>query len=122
VSDLQCPAWLVVTRAPLPAEVVEGLERGRFACVYVGEPGQLTGQVPGERVVPGLAGPPAEVRAEIAALADLHRGETVLVVADLGEPDTDDTGDTVLLAVDSDGWVSRPWPDDGRTNSRPTGE
>jgi hypothetical protein len=108
VSDLQCPAWLVVARPPLPAEVRDGLAQGRFACVYVGGPEHVTGLAGvGERVAPGLAGSPADVRAEIAALADLHRGETVLVVADLDEPDPDGA---VLLAVDSDGWVVQPWP------------
>ena len=119
MSDLQCPATVLVLRGDAPADL---LQRHRVAGVVTSGARTTTA----ERVA-GSVGAPV-VRRELAGdtvttleeLADLHRGETLLVVAE------DDVADALLtrllgrvaagtlrarpvveLAVDADGWVLR---------------
>lgn len=150
MSDLQCPAtFLVVPVDPLDegwrAEVVGLVERlrdRRVAAVYGGTtaPAAAVSAALADGLgVPAhpLAEPPppggpadgtsgARYRSALEELADLHRGETVLVV-DSGEvlapalaplvrrgPGADPTPPyrPVTLEVDGDGWrlVDRPGP------------
>jgi hypothetical protein len=115
MSDLQCPARFLLLSSP-DASLAEALRHERVAAVYDGPPGSgATG--PGDALADGLAdalGLPVQVMArrlstvevlaedpgaldELRDLADVHRGETVVVVA-AGEP-----GQRVDVAVDGDG-------------------
>ena len=80
MSDLQCAARILLVRERPPRAVADGLRAERIAATY--------------------AGP-----ADLDALADLHRGETVIVVGehDLGP------GPVVLVEVDADGRRVAPW-------------
>jgi broad specificity phosphatase PhoE len=97
----------------------ESLRHERLAAVYTGA---LPRGVRTAEIVAGLTGAPAIVReglrddyvAELEALADLHRGETVLVVSHSGAlraavpalmPLED--GAFVEVAIDADGWNAR---------------
>lgn len=73
MSDLQCPARIVLARRR-PAE------EGPWAASYDGP-------------------------VDLDAVADLHRGELVLVVGEHGHD-----LDPVLLEVDGDGRRVTPWP------------
>jgi hypothetical protein len=89
LSDLQCPATVILA-APgmtLPAAVAE---------VYTPD-----------------ASDGAALRAEVDALSDLHRGETIAVLAPpatlaaaLGLPEPPDHA--ITLEIDSSGWRVRP--------------
>lgn len=111
MSDLQCPAHLVLLATPGPSDA-ESLRHDRVAAVYDAPPGS------GAAALAGALGLPvqemarslviAEVLAEapepmttLAGLADLHRGETVVVVAE-GLP-----GQRVDVTVDGDGVAVR---------------
>ena len=118
MSDLQCPATLLVTgpgesedgalsaQGREEARTLAGEVRGaRLAMIYTSSstPAAQTADI-----VAAEVGVPVRVheglrRAELAPLADLHRGETVLVVGErppaLG---------MVEVCVDSDGWTVRP--------------
>lgn len=111
MSDLQCPARFLVLAVTSPGEAAataEGLRHERVAAVYDGPPG--TGAAP---LGPAL-GLPSQALAEelrlddvlahevdalaaLSDLADLHRGETV-VVTGRGRP-----GQRVDVSVDGDG-------------------
>jgi hypothetical protein len=80
VSDLQCPARILLVR-----EVPRGA---------------LADRLGGERVAATYDAP-----ADLGELADRHRGETVLVV---GEHDLG-TAPVVLVEVDADGRRVTPW-------------
>jgi hypothetical protein len=115
VSDLQCPARFIVVSSVDDLDVVTFAE-DRVAAVYdAAAPTGGSGPGPGDlhaladRL--GLPVVPAERRvlleevrerapyalAVLSALADLHRGETVLLRAD-GEP-----GGRVEIGIDGDG-------------------
>lgn len=130
MSDLQCAATLVVLAHDVDeagawraARTVRLLHEQRVAVVYAapgtGPSAELVGEQLGlpVREEPGLDGP--SYREGLAAVADLHRGETVLVV--LGVTVADDL-ERVLghpsgagevpdgpfaVAIDADGWVRR---------------
>ena len=107
MSDLQCAARFVLLGDAGPS-MVDPLRHERVAAVYAGEPGAAAGAL-GESLglpVQALARPlvMADVLAEdpdavadLRDLADLHRGETVVVTA-VARP-----GQRVDVAVDSDG-------------------
>ncbi len=107
MSDLQCAARFVMVCAP-DAATAESLRHARIAAVYDGPPGSgavALGQALG-LPVQAMARPMAaadvlaraeEAVADLRDLADLHRGETV-VVAVLGQP-----GQRVDVALDGDG-------------------
>ena len=107
MSDLQCAARFVLVCAP-DAGTAESLRHERVAAVYDGPPGSgavALGHALG-LPVQAMARPMAaadvlardpEAVGELRDLADLHRGETV-VVAVLGHP-----GQRVDVALDGDG-------------------
>lgn len=119
MSDLQCPAHLVLLAAPGRADA-ESLRHERVAAVYDGPPGS------GAAALAGALGLPVQVMARslviaevlarapesmtaLGGLADLHRGETVVVVAE-GRP-----GQRVDVTVDGDGVTFRDLsPEAGR--------
>ena len=119
MSDLQCPATVLVLRDDVATGV---LAEHRVAAVVASEArataARRLGAAIGAPVVRrDLADDPVSTLEE---LADLHRGETLLLVADdvvadalltrlLGRNATRDLGDEPLveLAVDADGWALR---------------
>lgn len=86
MSDLQCPARLYVVWP----------SAGDDAAALV---------PPGERMAAVYERPD-----DLASVADLHRGEAVLVVVDAALPETPDLapGDVVGLELDGDGWRRLP--------------
>lgn len=107
MSDLQCPARFVLVSAP-DASTAQSLRHDRVAAVYDGPPGSgatglgaalgLPVQVMARPLAIGdvLAQAP-DVLGALRELADLHRGETVVITA-VGRP-----GQRVDVAVDGDG-------------------
>jgi hypothetical protein len=119
VSDLQCPATLLLARTGDPGQLVAAL-RGRNVARVYGSPGAdgpaaaVAGALGVElvldedlgRVVDGPLDDLADARREaLQAIADLHRGETVVVL--LG-PSTSGW-EVVEVSVDGDGFVVRRW-------------
>jgi hypothetical protein len=122
VSDLQCPATVLVLRGDLAVGELAG---HRIAAVVATEARtaaaeRLAGAVGAPVVRRELGGDPV---AAIEELADLHRGETLLLVAGTEiaeEVVTRALGRAVArvvqeqplveLAVDADGWALRPGP------------
>jgi hypothetical protein len=107
MSDLQCPAHLVLLATPDPADA-ETLRHDRVAAVYDGPPGSgaaalaealgLPLQVMAHPlVIAGVLAQAPEQMTALGGLADLHRGETVVVAAE-GRP-----GQRVDVTVDGDG-------------------
>ena len=80
MSDLQCPARILLVR-----------DRPDRA---------LAVRLKGERVVAEYDGP-----VDLAELADLHRGEAVLVTGEHGYGDAV----VVLVEIDADGLRAHPW-------------
>ena len=80
MSDLQCPARIL-------------LARSGFAAA------ELAALVDRENVARTIT---SDTAVDLDALADLHRGETVLVVCDAG-PHVDRGSDVVLVEIDGDG-------------------
>jgi broad specificity phosphatase PhoE len=125
MSDLQCAATLLLVA---PGETGRALDLGRslhdvrLAVIYTSdlpaavETAATVGAGTGApvTVLEGLADD-ADVRAELEGIADLHRGETVLVVsseAASGAVVPQGTGPTdgvVELTIDADGWVLHRW-------------
>lgn len=111
MSDLQCPARFLVLSDP-DASLAETLRQERVAAVYDGPPGSgatalgdalgLPVQVMSRRLVQAdvLARHP-DALGELCDLADLHRGETVVVLAEGTH------GQRVEVAVDGDGVAVR---------------
>ena len=125
MSDLQCAATLLLVRHGedhRARALGRSLRVARLAMIYTCDrpgAGETAGIVAAATtapitVRPGL-GDGALVGSELESIADLHRGETVLVVSDLRtirtavhRVDLDDRA-VVELAVDADGWVLRSW-------------
>jgi hypothetical protein len=120
MSDLQCPATFLVPASAEP-RTLEGLRDTHLAAAYA---------VPEARArvsaALGESGPPVTeldlagrtYAAALEGLADLHRGETVLVVLPEDAPATlsgraegaTRASDEVLeVAVDADGWSVHIW-------------
>jgi hypothetical protein len=107
MSDLQCPARLLLLCAP-DAGTVETLRHERVAAVYDGPPGSgadalaealglpVQGMARTLSTVDVLAQDPDAMDA-LRELADIHRGETVVITA-VGAP-----GQRVDVALDGDG-------------------
>jgi hypothetical protein len=111
VSDLQCAATLLLVRPGTdPDGAGPALVGRRLAAVYFDAtaPAKRTAEAmaaaTGVRVVAreGLAETSA---AELSAIADEHRGETVAVVARTGLGP--EGAAVVELVMDADGWVVR---------------
>ncbi len=107
MSDLQCPARFILLTT-LDGATADVLRHERLAAVYDAPPGAAaTGLaaalgIPATALVRPLALEAVLVRESLAVetlseLADVHRGETVLVVAE-GRP-----GRRVEVAIDGDG-------------------
>ncbi len=117
MSDLQCPARFLVVAVPgavRPEPWAEALRNERVAAVYDAPP-----HADGAQALAGALGLPVHAMtrrltlAEVAAastvaldvlrdLADLHRGETVVVLAD------GPAGRRVVVTVDADGVTVDP--------------
>ena len=80
MSDLQCPARLLLVRARPDAALAVRLQAERVVASY-------------------------DAPADLAELADRHRGEAVLVVGEHGFG----TGDVVLVEIDADGTRATRW-------------
>lgn len=112
MSDLQCHARLIVVNPPGfadPARLASALARERVAAVYTAV--DVAGSGPVKTLADDLGAPTYRGDDELAdtgsgfqQIADLHRGETVVIVRGGQEPMP------VLLLVDSDGVTSRPFP------------
>jgi broad specificity phosphatase PhoE len=139
MSDLQCAATLLLVahgEDPEARRLGRSLRAARLAAIYAGDGPQVTrtaGLVGAETaapvtVLPGL-GDGARLASELETIADLHRGETVLVVSHAGAIRTgvpplvglpDEAAASLRLghctvvevAADADGWVLRHWPGD----------
>jgi len=146
MSDLQCAATLLLTDAGGSPALGASLVDRRLAAVYASaapdavrtaeDVAAVTGV--GVSVSEDLREPGAEaggeVRARVArelgAIADLHRGETVLVVShtatlqtgvpplvglgeEYGAAHPVPPGAVVEVAADADGWVLRSWAASG---------
>ena len=139
MSDLQCAATLLLVPRghEEPSRALgRALRDARLAAIYTSprESAVCTAEVVGAEtglpvsVLAGLAGlaGPMGLRAELDAIADQHRGETVLVVSHpgairTGVPPMVGLGDemaaswplagcaVVEVASDADGWVLRSW-------------
>ncbi len=136
MSDLQCAATLLLV-PPGEVEPSRALGRmlrdARLAAIYTSPRGSAvrTAEVVGAEtglpvsVLAGLASATG-LRAELGAIADQHRGETVLVVSQSGVIRTavppmvgleDEVAASrplagcavVEVASDADGWVLRSW-------------
>ena len=80
MSDLQCPARILLARS--------GVDEAELAALVAGENVALTIT--------------ADAAVDLDALADLYRGETVLVVCDAG-PHVERGSALVLVEIDADG-------------------
>jgi hypothetical protein len=115
VSDLQCPATFLVTGSGA-TEAASSLAGTRLAAAYAVPEGlAVAGAAAGGVPVSPLGPAGTSYAAVLEELADVHRGETVLVVlpeeavATLASG-TDAAPDGVLqVAVDGDGWSVRSW-------------
>ncbi len=123
MSDLQCPVRLLLWPPPGPAPAA--LRGVRVAAVLCGGSGGLLEPLAPVRAHPGLRVPGAGESAEAVTdraceafgeVADLYRGETVVVVADerllaaatgrlAGTPVPDRAGWPLELSGDADGWT-----------------
>lgn len=117
MSDLQCPATLIVVSAESRPEATAAAVAGQpVRAVYAAAEGQLAGRVAdlvgiAARLEPGLAASDgALVREELSAVADLHRGETVVVVCaptilnELAGGRAQSAPSVVTVRIDADGW------------------
>ncbi|HEX6247893.1 MAG TPA: hypothetical protein VFZ64_08495 [Nocardioidaceae bacterium] len=107
MSDLQCPARFILLTT-LDGSAADALRHERVAAVYDGPPGpgaHALGRALGVPVqamarpvlAPEVLGRSADALDVLADLADLHRGETVVVAAG-GDP-----GQRVDVTLDGDG-------------------
>ena len=132
MSDLQCPARIVLLDADVAHTSTEALQAERVAHVYAdrgcGALDPATALAAAwEVVVTGLDASPGGLRTALEDLADLHRGETVVVVTH-GEVMTallptlgwavEDRAPCagLVLERDGDGWRNR-----GRVTARRDG-
>ena len=120
MSDLQCPATFLVLATESAASLVPDLRHARVAAVYA-----VAADVDAAARVAREAGVPVRPLEEspgttypdgLADLADLHRGETVVVVLRPGAVSVlaargglDPTRNGVIsVVVDADGWTVLP--------------
>ena len=123
MSDLQCPATFLVLGSAEP-RALEGVSDARLSAAYAVPEAQA-------RVADALGetGPPVTALdldgttyvAALDGLADLHRGETVLVVlpedapavlcgrADRVAAEVLEVTEVLEVAVDADGWSVHIW-------------
>ena len=116
MSDLQCAATLLLVQHRVSESESRRLGRSlrsaRLAAIYTAGSAEATrtagivGDETGVRVA--VLDQALDRSAELEGIADLHRGETVLVVAPLDLAG----GAVVEVTVDADGWVMRSWDGD----------
>lgn len=106
MTDLQCAATLLLGPAGAVAASLDRLTGARVAHVWCdGTPeSSAVARRAGQALGVGVTDRP-DVAAALDDVADLHRGETVLVVA-AGDEDLEGI---VEVLVDADGRVVRPW-------------
>jgi len=136
VSDLHCPATLLLTDLDEQTSGLAGALRGaRVAAVYASDAAaDRAGSIAAElgvrsTIVAGLEAAGERFAEALQGIADAHRGETVLVSTDAavvgrevprlafnvptdfaaGRPAE---GRLVEVACDADGWVLRSWGDE----------
>jgi hypothetical protein len=111
VSDLQCPATLLLVRPGAPDDAVARAVAGRrLAAVYsdatasAGSTAEALASAHGVRAAlrEGLETSPS---GELSSISDEHRGETVAVVARTGLGD--ERAVVVEVVMDADGWAVR---------------
>lgn len=90
MSDLQCAARILLARPSVGADALARLADR-------------------EHVARTITAERADEPVDLAEVADLHRGETVLVIADTG-PHADRDRDLLLVEIDGDGWVLTELP------------
>ncbi len=112
MSDLFCPARVVVTPSSSAVALADALVAERVAAVLAADREQSHDAA---RELAARLGtsygrlPEGTLRVALEAVADLHRGETVVVVTDAdlaqlpGRP-----GAPVLVEIDADGWRTQP--------------
>ena len=116
MSDLQCAATLLLVQHGVSESESRRLGRSmrsaRLAAIYTAgsaEAAQTAEVVGDETGVPVTVLDQALDRSvDLEGIADLHRGETVLVVAPLDLAG----GAVVEVTIDADGWVLRSWDGD----------
>jgi hypothetical protein len=113
MSDLQCPAKVLLVAAEMLGASVPALERTHYAGVFVvpgvaGNVGELA-SYPVEIIDDAVDG--ASLARAVEELADVYRGYTIVVVATramirdvLGER-ASASAKPVVIAIDSSGWV-----------------
>ncbi len=120
VSDLHCPATLLVTRAADPDVLAGALRPRNVARIYCspgthGPAAALAGSLGVALVLDEGLGQPGDGRLAdvvdagreaLQAIADLHRGEAVVVLLGASTPLTE----VLEVSVDGDGFVVTPWP------------
>jgi hypothetical protein len=135
VSDVHCPATLLLTDPDEQSSGLAGVLRGaRVAAVYASgaaaDRAEIVAAGLGVRssVVAGLEAAGERFAEALQGIADEHRGETVLVCTDAGVVSREvprlafnvpadfaagrsATGALVEVDCDADGWVLRSWGD-----------
>jgi hypothetical protein len=139
VSDLQCAATFVFVASGEETRVdalVADLRFRRVAMVYAGAGAKRTARVMADHLGVQVSSKPGlDERAVLEGIADEHRGETLLVVADAaplatvlptlvpGLPASYRhgliAGDVVEMRVDADGWVVDSWAREDGSAGRP---
>jgi hypothetical protein len=117
MSDLQCPATIVlIARESIASgggsEILEGRHVAGAFVASAAAAGLAGGRTSRLSTLPDVADGASLARA-IEDLADLHRGETIAVVAtrDMIQDMLGDAGvraDSITIAVDDSGWVVSP--------------
>jgi len=121
MSDLFCAARLLCLPASRltdgrSVDLRRALAAERLAAVYAPDPaaaegaGALAAPVTVQPLLAaaghvGAGGVGGPIRAVLEEIADVHRGETVLVVVPAAV-----AGGAVLVERDADGWACREWP------------
>jgi hypothetical protein len=120
VSDLHCPATLLVTRAADPDVLAGALRLRNIARVYCspgtrGPATALARTLGVDMVLDDNLGQPGDGRLAdvvdagreaLQEIADLHRGEAVVVLLGPSTPVTE----VLQVSVDGDGFVVTSWP------------
>src|SRR5690349_18857059 len=110
MSDLQCAATLLLLPYDEAGRHASGLAGARIARVWTAPGDQERLAAAALAVELGVAvatsedlDGPEPSDAALGAIADEHRGETVVVVVERGAAATE-------VAIDGDGTARRPWP------------
>lgn len=107
MSDLQCPATLLLVPPHLVGALVPTLSGRRVAQVWSSSaPDAVSAAGPAAAALGVGATTSNDLRdpdrrhGTLTGIADQHRGETVLIVVDGGD-------EVVEVSIDGDGWVTR---------------